>query len=120
MDKITFQTSAEISQIKTMSDRGIRVQIDTPELKPEEAAILFGLKDTEGLCWVAFKSIPLQEKDLEIPEVIDKDVDTKSPSQRLRNVLYRYWEQNKKGLDFEMFYKRQIESFITRIKEKLI
>ncbi len=90
MEKITFQTSAEISQVKTMADRGVRIQIDTPELPPEDMARLFNLKKPETIVWVAFKDMPLQEKDLEIPEVLDKDIDTKSPSQRLRNVLFRY------------------------------
>jgi len=114
-----FQTQAEISKIMTMSDHGVRLQIDTPELGPEETAKLFNLKKPETIVWVAFKDIPLEEKDIDVPEVMDKDVDTKTPSQRLRACLFLYWQQNKKGMDFPLFYQRQMEKWISSIKEKL-
>jgi len=117
---MTFQAQSQISKVLTMSDKGIRIQIDTQELPPEDIAKLFKLKDVDGIIWTAFKEIPMKEEDFEIPEVIDKDIDTKTPSQRLRNTLFIYWQQNKTGLEFDMFYKRSIEKYINVIKEKLI
>ena len=53
----------------------------------------------------------------------------KTPSQRLRNVLYVLWEQeqpketNSKGVityvDFDLFYKRKMNELINFIKNKL-
>jgi len=45
----------------------------------------------------------------------------KTPSQRLYNVLYRYWQQDKKGYDvFEDYYRSQMEIIINHYKSKLL
>jgi len=45
----------------------------------------------------------------------------KTPSTRLRAVIYLYWEQNLKDkyIKFDDYYKMVIESFIVRIKKRL-
>lgn len=43
----------------------------------------------------------------------------KSPSQRLRAVLYIYWEQYMPTKDFEEYYKRKMENIINLVKSKL-
>jgi hypothetical protein len=43
----------------------------------------------------------------------------KSPSQRLRDVLYVLWEHRGSKGDFEQFYIASIEKVINRIKEEL-
>lgn len=43
----------------------------------------------------------------------------KSPSQRLRAVLFVLWEQRGSKGEFEEFYKESIERVIKRIKEEL-
>ena len=116
---MTLQFQSTISKVITMADRGLRLYVDTQELPPEDIAKIFKLKDVDGIIWTALKEVPLEEKDLDIPEVIDRDTETKTPSQRLRAVLYRYWEQYKTGQDVELFYRRQMDSFINRIKDKL-
>lgn len=103
-----------------MADFGIRVQLDLPELTLEEKSALFNLHKPETNVWVALKDIPLSAEELDIPEVIDKDTETKSPSQRLRAVLYRYWEQNQnKHKEFDIFYRKQMEKWINQIKAEL-
>lgn len=79
------------------------------------------IKQAGKIGWFVFKSTPIKEKDLkDIPEVKREFEDEKSPSQRLRNCLYRYWEQQTAGNEvFDDFYKRQMEIFINSVKEKL-
>ena len=46
--------------------------------------------------------------------------DGKTPSQRLRAVLYVYWKQHKQEeLEFDIFYLRHMNNMIEKIKEKL-
>ena len=48
------------------------------------------------------------------------ETDEKSPSKRLRNILYRYWEQDKKGYeDFELFYRNEMNTISEHFKNKL-
>ena len=43
----------------------------------------------------------------------------KTPSQRLRSALYILWEQQKKDIEFDEFYKQQMERFIRAVKERI-
>ena len=46
--------------------------------------------------------------------------DGKTPSQRLRAVLFVYWKQHKqKEIEFDIFYVRYMNRLIEQIKEKL-
>lgn len=49
------------------------------------------------------------------------DFGNKSPSQWLRNVMYRYWEQNAANIwpDFEQFYRQQISMIGKKYKDLL-
>lgn len=45
---------------------------------------------------------------------------SRTPSQRLRAVLYRLWEIEKQpGEDFDKYYKRKMEEIINWVKRKL-
>jgi len=45
----------------------------------------------------------------------------KTQSQRLRAALYILWEQQKKNdIEFEEFYKIQMERFIQAVKDRLV
>jgi len=104
--------------IKTMSDRGIRIWIDTIELSPEEMALVFKMAGKS--IFVAISETDINPEDLDIEDIKAEFKTDKSPSQRLRSVTYRYWElctnQTEK---FDEFYKKQIEKIIVMIKEKL-
>lgn len=43
----------------------------------------------------------------------------KTPSQRLRAVLYVLWERKGSNGEFEVFYVASMEKFINRIKQEL-
>lgn len=121
--EIVMQASlaAVISKVTTMADNTIRLQVDCQEMGPDQTAKVFQHKGRLG--WFMFKeqeSQPFEEKNL--PEVKLESWE-KSPSQRMRAVLYRLWEQEyeqrKTGLSFEVYYREKMESIINQIKEKL-
>ena len=115
--KNLFQTSAQIQKIMTLVDGGVKLDCITQELSPEEATILFSLKGKQG--WFLFQEAPIKKEDIEIPEIEGEFKKDKTPSQRLRNTLYRFWENQGSKKTFEQFYKEQMERFIIAIKEKL-
>jgi hypothetical protein len=60
-----------------------------------------------------------QEK-LDAPKYkVDKELETKTPSNRLRNTLYVLWEQEGATGEFDDFYKKMMNKFIELVKDKL-
>lgn len=101
--------------------RHARIVVDTQEnLTPEQLAELFALHEKVG--WFFFLGAP--ETKINIPELPDIHLEDgeKSPSQRLRAVLFIYHQQHQPsdGSDFELFYRRWMERAINQIKEKLL
>lgn len=114
-----------ISGIKSMA-KGWRITLDTQEdLKTEHVADIASLRDKYG--WLYFFHDEVQPKieDIEVPEghVKSQEVGDKSPSQRLRAVMFIYWKANQVKMNlpenFNHFYENQIESYINAWKERL-
>lgn len=112
-----FQVPAVVQNLRTMADGGWRLQIDTRELRPEEATALMELHKKEG--WMLFKENEISMED--IPEETAPEFNTdKSPSKRLRSVLFVYWKENtKQTMTFDDFYKKWMDKKIEEIKELL-
>lgn len=98
-------------------DRSTSLRFDTRELHDAELLEIRHNKGLEG--WLVFDLKEFEKYD--VPEE-DEGLDTKSPSTRLRNVLYVYYEQKKikeTGKTFNEFYQQQMERIIDRVKKKL-
>lgn len=64
----------------------------------------------------------LLQPDGEIPAELKEirgEFDKKSPSQRLRNVLYVLHKQQESGMDFDQWYLRRMEKIISDHKAML-
>jgi hypothetical protein len=101
--------------IKTMADKSVRLFVDTQEVGPEEMVKLFQLKGKFGMFAFSEKDI---EK-LEVPDDLPEFPDEKSPSKRLKAVIWKVWESKGKQGDSEAFYRSQMERIIDKYKEKL-
>jgi len=112
-----FQVQSTINSVRTLVDGGTKLDVVTNELNPEELASLFGLKGKFG--WFCFKENPLNAEDIkDLPDAkIDKG--DKTPSQRLRSVLYVLWTQSDRSKTADEFYKYYMDKIIESIKEKL-
>ena len=109
-----IQTNAIITGVRSKVDGSLGVSFTTPELSPEEKAEFMRL---QGMNLIALFT-PLDEPNA--PEyIVDKEIETKTPSNRLRNVLFVLWTQEGSKGEFDEFYKKYIEKFINAIKEKL-
>ena len=109
------QVYGSLDAISTAKDRTLKLVFRTQEMDPVEAGVLHALVHNEG--YVAFAPDAIQE--MKVPEGKPEFKDGKSPSQRLRNVIYVYWEQQGKQGDFETFRKQKMETLIDFIKSKL-
>ena len=118
MKKDLFQIPAQVEKITTRSDHSLKIEIGTDvELPHEQEAMIMKLRQTRG--WVVFATSDIKKDD--IPDVsIDEEIGEKSPSVRLRNVLYILWiEHTNKTKTFDQFYKHQMENIINNLKEKI-
>ena len=111
-----FQTPVIVTSVKTLLDRGLELKLSTRELNAAEKAVLFDLHQKE--VWVVFKELPINPEDVQVgSERIERGA--KTPGQRLRGVLFILWEQSGSSQDFESWYRTQMETIISKIKEKL-
>ena len=112
-----FQVPATISKIVTMHDDSLRLSVDAQILRDsKEEQMLLGLRNRLG--WFMFKDEEITRNDLEnMPDEYVKKPG-KSPSQRLRSVIWVYCQQ--KGIkDADGFYENAIEDYIAEWKDQL-
>ncbi len=50
---------------------------------------------------------------------VDKDIHSKSQSQRIRDCLYILWQQSGKPDIFDTYYKKKTERYIEFLKNKM-
>jgi len=106
---------AIITGISSRSDRSLSLRLATPELSAEECTAFHQIK---GLNLKAL----FQPSD-SVPQelvTVHNDLDIKTPSQRLRSVIYILWKQIKPDeTNFELFYLDQMNEVIERFKAQL-
>lgn len=106
---------ASVVDLKPRQDRSWKLSFETRELGGEEVALLADHFQGEG--WLVFKPNAHINAE-EVPEDVAES-GTKTPSQRLRGVLFIWWQQKGSKGDFEAFYRTQMEKLIDFIKGQL-
>lgn len=111
-----FTVPAEFSGASTHRDGGMGLRFTTKELLPAEKAAVMEFVQMFG--HLGFSPNQIQDDDM--PN--EPATDGKTPSKRLRSVIYCYYQQlggsEKKG-DFEAFYRRQMDGIIDKYKARL-
>ena len=97
--------SVTISKVTTLSDKCLRLQLDTRELPADTMSQIFQayLSGQEGV---------------KIAEI--KTDTAKSPGQRLRALIWHLWNKTNHEESFEFFYLTRIERICNEIKDELI
>lgn len=110
--------ACEVDRIHTLKDGSVAITLYTQELSAGKAAELFGYR--KKLCAVYFsekETIP--QKEFDQVDKIEVDLGGKTPAQRMRNVLWKLYEEDKKGHpDFDGYYKARMERIIETLKEE--
>lgn len=110
------KVTAALEQASTRKDGSVKLIFGTPELDSEKMAALFDLKNQYGHLIFAANGTP----EVEIPNTPAPEFkNDKTPSQRMRAVLFLEWRQIGPRIDFDTYYKRRMEGFIDSVKEKL-
>lgn len=97
----------------TRVDGSLSLRLSTPELSSEEKTSFFDLvnKPVKILIQPDGEAVDVKE--------VKGEFDKKSPSQRLRSVLFVLWKQQEPGLDFDQFYLRHMDKLIDQHKQML-
>lgn len=113
-----LKTPATIAKVETMSDGGIKLTVHTQELVPSDKAELMALHNSIGHFVFAPQDQAITESD--IPDEQIEFNNQKTPSERLRNVLYILHEKQKgRPEEFEAFRVKYMERLINKTKERI-
>lgn len=101
---------------RTRKDGSICLTFETQEINSTDGAAIIALRNKFGHLLFAER----EPEDSDLPIDPPKSAgDRRTPSQRLRAVIYRIWEVRGSTLDFDVFYKAEIERLIDWYKGKL-
>jgi hypothetical protein len=108
-----------IEGIASRKDKTVRLIIGTQEMSPDKAAQLFGMN--QQFCYLAIKKEDFNPSEVDTIESLKTDMENmKTPSQRLRAILYRNYEQSSEGYqDFATYYQAKMEKICDHFKSKL-
>lgn len=110
-----IRTRAVISSIRSKVDGSLGLTVSTPEMTNEEKVEFMGLQNVD--LDVLFSPFSQDSEELMI---VDRRAGGKTPSERLRAVIYIYWEQSGKPSSFEQYYASKMDVIINKIKDKLL
>ena len=110
------QFSAIIDGVSKKKDSTLSIKLGTQELSSEETAKIFDFGGKQ--IWVGFAETAITR--LDVPDEILEFKGDKTTSDRLRDVLWVYWDtKTPKTQTFEEFRKIYMEKQIQNIKDKL-
>ena len=115
----TFIVNAEFSGLKTRSNHTYDITFNTSEIPAEQASRLLPLLHVSGQ--LAFKIGNFTDADIDdIPEPKPEFSGQKSPSERLRAVLFVLHQQlGGKKDDFELWRIKKMDEVINHFKNQL-
>ena len=110
-----FLVEAILNKANPMKDGGMSLGFQTNEMTHEEKVLLMEKLNSFG--WLAFKENEINTGEMPNEDAEDKN---KTPSRRLRAVLYVLSQQQGiKQENFELFYREKMEKIISWVKTKL-
>ncbi len=110
--------AVEVGSIRSLKDGSVSITLETPELSPGKAGEIFSLRKKQAFVYISAQQISAPEKKL--VDSMEPEMVGKTPSLRLRNVLYRCWEQQSDGYaDSESYYRAKMEAIIDTYKANL-
>lgn len=109
-----FTVASQLTGARPLMTKDMSLTFHTNEIPDvEKVKIIEHLGDSG---WLLFAENALQESD--IPKH-DSEIEGKTPSQRLRGVLFLCWQAAGKQGEFESFYRTEYEKIISHFKNKL-
>ena len=110
---------AILTSFKRLKDKSVNVTFNLQEISSEDFMEIDTEIDSFGIVYFSLKGI-LTEQEKKAIDDVSLEVNGKTQSERIRNVLYRLHEQSDTEESFEMFYKRKTNEVVEHWKSKLI
>ena len=108
-----------LDRINRKKDKSVSITFITDnEQTSEQFMELDKQLDQRGVLYFKPKGL-LTTAEADELDNVDIELEGKTQSQRLRNVLFVYWQQSNSNLEFKQFYKSETEKIIEHYKGKL-
>lgn len=104
----------QLTGAATRADGSLSLRFGTPELSADEKAAFMELQNMN----LKMLLQPMGENPAELKDV-KKELETKTPSMRLRATLFVAWRQAGEPGEFETFYRHRMENIINGVKREL-
>ena len=104
----------QITGVRAKVDGSLGVSLATPELSAGEKAVFMEWMNRDATMLLQVDTAGVGD----IKEV-KGEFDRKTPGQRLRAVIYVWWQQSGEQGDFDTFYLHKMEKIIDGVKTKL-
>lgn len=111
---------AQLESYRSLKDRSVKITFETAELTPSQVGDLQGNILRTG--FLAFKADPFKENEKQLLDSIEVEYqdNSKTPSQRLRGVLWHCFNKEPEGYKtFPSYYENKLEQLINHFKSKL-
>lgn len=111
---------AQLESYRSLKDRSVKIVFETAELSPSQVGDIQGNILKAG--FLAFKSDPFKENEKQLIDNVEVEYqDTnKTPSQRLRGVMWHCFNREPEGYKtFPAYYENKMEQMINHYKAKL-
>jgi len=113
---IKIQFSAQIDNIMAKKDRTLSLKLGTQELGSEDSSYLLSLMGKQ--LWIGLAETEIES--LEVPDVVPEMKGEKSPSQRLKAIIYKIWElKSGQKQPFPSYYEDYMFKLCESLKGKL-
>ena len=115
MSSEIFQVDAAINSVRTLVDRGVKLDVVTRELSPEDYAKLFSLKGKEGV--FLFKETDILPE--EVPDIVDVEFEKKPRTERLNGKLWHVWNNGAKTTPWEVYRAKFWDQIENKLDQQL-
>ena len=105
---------------RSLKDRTLKITFETSEPSPENLTSIAALIGKFG--YLAFKEDAFKSDEIDVLKGLESDYEDtgKTPSQRLKAVLYLNWKYSNQGYeDFNLYYEFQMNKMLEHWKKKL-
>lgn len=108
-----------VGGIRSLKDGSVSITFETQELSSGKAGELFSLRNKIAYVYVSERQITLPEQ--KMVDALEPEMQGKTPSLRLRNVLYLLWKQDPEGYqDSDAYYRAKMELIINTYKSQIL
>lgn len=111
--------ACQIENIASRKDLSVKIILGTQEMSEGHAAQLFALRNKIAAVYISAKE-SISEREIKQIDAVDAEMKEKTPSRRLRAVLFVNWKQEAEGhKEFETYYRSKMELYIENLKNNL-